>query len=84
MNNATIAGMITLLVVAFVGITSITIYDDVETSMTAAAGTSADAINANFTANFYSGEQLAANVPIILAAGLILAVILGFAAAVRA
>lgn len=74
-----------LMVVAFIGITAVTIYssirDGVYDSATTAAAT--NAIN-NFSDNFYEGTDIASNIPIVVAAGLILSVIMAFTLYVRA
>jgi len=86
-GNNIIGGMILIIIVGFLGIISLVIYDSVETSMLASISTTtADSYYTvqNYTENFYDGEDLVSNVPIVLAAGLLLAVIVGFALYVRA
>lgn len=82
-NNAIVASMIVLLIVAVVGIVGVTVYDSIEDSLGADLTGAAAATKGNFTANVYDGYQLASNIPIILAAGLLLTVIIGFAVYVR-
>ncbi|GAG79400.1 unnamed protein product [marine sediment metagenome] len=77
-GNAIVGGMLLLLMVAVIGIITITVYDSIDNSLgndlTGAAGAARD----NFSDNFYDGTDLASNIPIVLAAGLLLTVIVGF------
>jgi len=82
-SDMIVSTMITLLLVGFLGIVSLTVYDSVGTSMTGSSSTAADAVIANFSDNFYDGEELASNIPLIMAAGLLIAVIIGFAMYMR-
>jgi hypothetical protein len=84
-GNAIIGGMVMLMIVAFLGLVSVTVYDSIAGSVVDGMS-AADATNAanNFTDNFMEGEQLASNIPIVLAAGLLLMVIMGLALYVRA
>ena len=77
-GNTIVAAMVSLLIVGFLGIVSITIYSDISSSMKTASSTSADYVIDNFSGNFYDGQDLASNIPIVLAAGLLLMVIMGF------
>jgi len=81
-GNTIVGSMIVLLLVGFVGIVSLTVYDSIDDSLTDSLSSStgdASAVVKNFSGSFYDGQQLASNVPIILAAGLLLMVIMGFA-----
>jgi len=83
-SNNIVSAMVLIVIVGFLGIVSLTVYDSVGTSMTSTASTTeADLTIANFTSNFYDGQELVANIPIILAAGLLLTVIVGFALYMR-
>lgn len=81
------AGMILVVIVGMIGLISITVYDSVENSLegslSSSTGSAALTLS-NFTENVYDGYDLASNVPIILAAALLLAVIVGFAIYMRA
>jgi hypothetical protein len=83
-NNAIVGGMLLILMVAVIGLVAITVYDSIDdslgTDLTGAAGAARD----NFSDNFYDGTDLASNIPIVLAAGLLLTVIIGFAMYMRA
>jgi len=77
-------GMFILMIVGFLGIVSITVYDSVRASTVEGMNTaSATNAAANFTANFLDGEELASNLPIVIAASLLLTVIIGFVAWMR-
>ena len=79
------SGLIVLLLVGFLGIVSITVFDSIKTSVTSASATTrATQVTNNITDNFYDGMDLTSNVPIVLAAGMLLAVIIGFTLYVRA
>lgn len=82
-SNAIVASMVIILVVAVVGIVGVTVYDSIENSLGADLTGDALATKANFTENVYDGYDLASNIPIVLAAGLLLTVIIGFALYVR-
>ena len=84
MNNSIVSAMILVVIVGFIGVISITIYDDIDDSMvnTASTTTAKNTIG-NFTDNVYDGYDLAANIPIVLAAALIITVVLGMAMVVR-
>lgn len=82
-NNAIIAAMILLLVVSVVGIVGITVYDSIDDSLGADLTGNALATKNNFSENTFDGYDLASNIPIILAAGLLITVILGFALLTR-
>jgi len=83
-NNAIVAGMLLVLIVSVVGIVGITVYDSIENSLGSDLTGDALATKANFTENTYDGYDLASNIPIVLAAGLLLTVIIGFVAYMRA
>lgn len=83
-SNAIVAAMILILIVAVVGIVGITVYDSIDDSLGSDLTGDALATKNNFTENVYDGYDLASNIPIILAAGLLLTVIIGFAIYVRA
>ncbi|GAG76690.1 unnamed protein product [marine sediment metagenome] len=78
-NNGIVNAMIVILIVAVVGIVGVTVYDSIETSLGADLTGDALTTKGNFTENVYDGYDLASNVPIVLAAGLLLMVIMGFA-----
>lgn len=81
MNNSIVASMIILLIVGFLGIISLTVYDSIEGSLSSSLSTSTgDAAQTvgNFTENFYDGQDLVSNLPIVIAAGLLISVIVGF------
>jgi hypothetical protein len=82
-SNAIVASMVIILVVAVVGIVGVTVYDSIENSLGADLTGDALATKDNFTENVYDGYDLASNIPIVLAAGLLLTVIIGFALYVR-
>lgn len=85
-DSTIIAGLMVLIIVGIVGITSITVYDSIQSSLSGSltSTTSESAITMdNFTENVYNGYDLASNIPIVLAAGLLLAVIMGFAMLTR-
>jgi hypothetical protein len=85
-ENTVVATMLLLVVVGFLGVIMVTVYDSVESSLTGSiASTTSDAYytSQNFTENYYDGMDLASNIPIVLAAGLLIAVIVGFALYVR-
>lgn len=85
-GNSIVAAMLLLVVVGFLGIIMVTVYDSVETSVTGSiASTTSDAYatSSNFTGNYYDGMDLASNIPIVLGAGVLLSVIVGFALYVR-
>lgn len=85
-NSNLVSGMIFLVIIGFLGIISITVYDSVEGSMSNTLSSStqeaAQTLN-NFTETTYDGYDLVSNLPIILAASLLLAVIIGLTAYVR-
>ena len=84
-GNNLVSGLIVLMLVGFLGIVSITIFDSIQTSTTNAAQTTrATQTVSNITDSFYEGMELSSNIPIVLSAGLLLAVIVGFALYVRA
>lgn len=81
-----LAGMILLVLIGVIGITSITVYDSVDDSLSSTlTSVSSDAGQTlgNFTDNVFEGYSLTGNVPIVLASGLLIAVILGFALVAR-
>lgn len=78
-NNAIVAAMILILVVSVVGIVGITVYNSIDSSLGSDLTGTSLATKNNFTNNTYEGYVLAGNIPIILAAGLLITVILGFA-----
>ena len=82
-SNAIVNSMIILLIVAVVGIVGVTVYDSIEGSLGADLTGDALATKNNFTENVYDGYDLASNIPIVLAAGLLLTVIIGFTLYVR-
>jgi len=82
-SGAIVNSMIILLIVAVVGIVGVTVYDSIEDSLGADLTGDALATKGNFTENVYDGYDLAANIPIVLAAGLLLTVIIGFTLYVR-
>lgn len=75
--------MILVLLVGVVGLVGVTVYDSIDNSLGADLTGDALATKGNFTENVYDGYDLASNIPIVLAAGLLLTVILGFALYVR-
>ena len=79
-----VGSMILLLMIGFLGIVSVTVYDSIDTSMVSTASSTA-AVNTvgNFSENFYDSEDLASNIPIVIAAGVLLSVIIGFALYMR-
>ena len=84
--NDIVSAMILLVILGFIGIISVTVYDSIEDSMTDAlsSSTGAAAITVgNFTENVYDGYDLASNLPLILAAALLLSVIVGLAVVLR-
>lgn len=85
-NSAVLAGMLLLVVIGVIGITSITIYSSIDTSLTSTITSTTSAaiptIN-NFSDNTYEGYSLAGNVPIVIAAGLLISIILAFAVFTR-
>jgi hypothetical protein len=82
-SNAIVQSMLVLLIVAAVGIVGITVYDSIENSLGADLTGDALATKNNFTENTYDGYDLASNIPIVLAAGLLITVIVGFALYLR-
>jgi len=82
-SNAIVGAMVTLLIVAVVGIVGVTVYDSIAGSLGDGLTGAALATKNNFTANVYDGYDLASNIPIVMAAGLLLTVIIGFAMYVR-
>ena len=82
-SNAIVNSMIILLIVGVVGIVGVTVYDSIENSLGADLTGDALATKGNFTENVYDGYDLASNIPIVLAAGLLLTVIIGFALYMR-
>lgn len=82
-NNAIVGAMILILLISVVGIVGITVYDSIESSLGGDLTGDALATKGNFTENTYDGYDLASNIPIILAAGLLITVILGFALLTR-
>lgn len=85
MSNNLVSGLIVLMLVGFLGIVSITIFDSIDTSTTDAGQTTrATQTRGNITDGFYNGMDLSSNIPIVLAAGMLIAVIVGFALYVRA
>ena len=85
-NNAIVSTMILLMIIGFLGIINVTIFSSIETSVSGSLSSSTSSAQAalnNMSGGFYDGYDLAANIPIILAAGLLLAVIVGFAVYVR-
>jgi hypothetical protein len=82
-SNAIVSSMVIILIVAVVGIVGVTVYDSIENSLGADLTGDALATKDNFTENVYDGYDLASNIPIVLAAGLLLTVIIGFALYVR-
>ena len=82
-NNAIVTSMIIILIVAVVGIVGVTVYDSIEDSLGSDLTGDALATKNNFTENVYDGYDLASNIPIVLAAALLLSVIIGFALYVR-
>lgn len=82
-DNTIVNSMVVLLVVGVVGIIGVTVYDSIENSLGSTLTGDALATKGNFTENVYNGYDLAANIPIVLAAGLLLTVIIGFAMFVR-
>jgi len=85
-SNQIVVGMITFLMVGFLGIVSVTIYDGINTSMAAtlSSSTSSAAVTlGNYSERVFDGYDLTSNIPIILAAGMLLAVIIGFALYVK-
>lgn len=87
MGGNIVTGLIGLLLIGFLGIISITVYSDLDDSLTATlASSTSDAAYTmgNFSENFYDAEDLASNIPVVLAAGLLLAVLVGLAFYVRA
>lgn len=83
MSNGIVTAMIVILIVAVVGIVGITVYDSIEDSLGSDLTGDALATKGNFTSNTYDGYDLASNIPIILAAGLLLSAIIGFTMYVR-
>ena len=83
-SNAIVNSMVVLLIVAVVGIVGVTVYDSIEDSLGADLTGDALATKDNFTENVYDGYDLASNIPVVIAAGLLLTVIIGFAMYVRA
>lgn len=79
-NNAVVGGMLLILIVAIVGLIGITVYDSIDDSLGSDLTGPALSTKKNFTENTYDGYDLVSNVPIVLAAGLLLVVILTFAA----
>jgi len=82
-SNAIVNSMVILLIVGVVGIVGVTVYDSIENSLGADLTGDALTTKDNFTENVYDGYDLASNIPIVLAAGLLLTVIIGFALYVR-
>lgn len=85
-NSMIVASLTLLVIIGFLGLVSVTIYsnieDSVDDSLSSTTGQAAQTMN-NITAGVYDGYDLAANIPIILAAGMLLAVIIGFGMYVR-
>ena len=82
-RNDLVGAMILILIVGVVGLIGLTVYDSIDDSLGADLTGDALATKGNFTDNVYDGYDLASNIPIILAAGLLLTVIIGFAMYVR-
>jgi len=83
-SNTIVQSMILLVIVGFLGIISVTIYENLDSSFTnTASDTAAVRAIGNFSSNFYDSEDLVSNVPIVIASGLLLTVIIGFAVYVR-
>lgn len=82
-NNAIVAAMIIVLMVGVVGLIGVTVYDSIDNSIGSDLTGDALATKGNFTDGVYDGYDLASNIPIILAAGLLLTVIIGFGMYVR-
>ena len=79
-----VSSMVLLMLIGFLGIVSVTVYSSIDTSMSStASSTLATHTIGNFTENFYDGMDLTSNIPIVLAASLLLMVIVGFALYVR-
>jgi hypothetical protein len=81
-----IPAVILLMLVGFVGIVSITVYDSIESSLASGlSSTTSDAYytHSNFSGEVFDGYTLASNIPIVLAAGLLIMVILGFGLYIR-
>lgn len=83
-NNAIVQGMLLLLIVAVIGIVAVTVYASIASSLGADLTGAASAAKENFSENFYDGTDLASNIPIVIAAGLLLSVIMAFALYMRA
>lgn len=83
-SNAIVNSMVILLIVGVVGIVGVTVYDSIQSSLGASLTGKALTTKNNFTDNVYDGYDLASNIPIVLAAGLLLTVIIGFTLYVRA
>lgn len=84
--NNIVSAMVLVLIVGFIGIISITIYDSIDDSMTSALSSSTgDAAQTlgNFSGAVYDGYDLVSNVPLVLAAALLLSVIIGLAVVLR-
>ena len=75
--------MVIILIVGMLGIVILTVYASIDDSLSTATTTTAQETIGNFSSNYYNGMDLAANIPIVLAAGLLLSVIVGFAVFVR-
>ena len=83
-SNAIVNSMVILLIVGVVGIVGVTVYDSIQSSLGSSLTGKALTTKNNFTDNVYDGYDLASNIPIVLAAGLLLTVIIGFTLYVRA
>jgi hypothetical protein len=84
-DNTIVNSMIIMLVVGVVGLIGITVFNSINSSLIGdlTSGSAADYAADNFTDGFYEGMDLSSNIPIVLAAGLLLMVIIGFAMYVR-
>jgi hypothetical protein len=85
-GNEIVTGMITLLMVGMMGLICILVYNNISTSVIPDLGATTSA--ARMTANnlsdgFFDGMDLSSNIPIVIAAGILLMVIIGFAMYVR-
>ena len=82
-SNDIVGGMVMILVIGMLGIVILTVYASIDDSLATATTTSAQQTIGNFSGSYYNGMDLAANIPIVLAAGLLLTVIVGFSVFVR-
>jgi len=79
-----VQSMVLLMMVGILGVMSVTVYSNLHDTFTdTASTTAADMAIGNFSENFYDGEDLVSNLPIVIAAGLLLSVIIGFAMFIR-